>query len=347
MDGLTYSASAVTADAGMVEIVGNQANLWLREQTTLTVPAGSTETANEYAADRAFIFVRTGTTWALADERMLSQGPLAPLTEPLSEFTSVTPVEVSSGEPAPAPGAENNYNFGSDETTPNTGTSVENNPPESTIDGTDPTPDGTTKTDGPTPTGTTTTALYNGDSPSGFTTAMLSTTGNASGQVRLASIPANLCYACMVNYARKYVFNYNKSYRNYHTKGGDCTNFVSQALRAGGWKDDYGWYTSSDNWWYNSLNQTYTWGGAENWSRFAPKRTIALSSVWKAQAGDVIQADWDANGTMDHTFIVTKVSPYEVYTTAHENDNLDKPFSRIIREVKAAHPKTKYYAYRT
>ena len=37
-----------------------------------------------------------------------------------------------------------------------------------------------------------------------------------------------------ISYARKYCKNYNKNYRNYRNSGGDCANFVSQCLIAGG-----------------------------------------------------------------------------------------------------------------
>ncbi len=45
-------------------------------------------------------------------------------------------------------------------------------------------------------------------------------------------------YKAMVAYAQKYWNNYNPAYPDFNGQGagGDCTNFVSQALKAGGWK---------------------------------------------------------------------------------------------------------------
>ena len=52
-----------------------------------------------------------------------------------------------------------------------------------------------------------------------------------------------------VSYARQYCQNYNPRYANYRNDGGDCANFVSQCLLAGGlnlgacsvsWRDNYG-----------------------------------------------------------------------------------------------------------
>ena len=60
-----------------------------------------------------------------------------------------------------------------------------------------------------------------------------------------------LCYNpdAAVNYALSYCDNYNPNFANYADMGGDCANFVSQALMAGGldlsgcavsWRDAYG-----------------------------------------------------------------------------------------------------------
>ena len=52
-----------------------------------------------------------------------------------------------------------------------------------------------------------------------------------------------------VSYARQYCSNYNPKYANYAKDGGDCANFVSQCLKAGGmdlstcsvsWRDSHG-----------------------------------------------------------------------------------------------------------
>lgn len=51
-----------------------------------------------------------------------------------------------------------------------------------------------------------------------------------------------------VNYATSHCSNYNGNYFNYRNWGGDCANFVSQCMKAGGfsfkgcagWVDDYG-----------------------------------------------------------------------------------------------------------
>jgi hypothetical protein len=86
MDDLDYETSGVSTDQGMVQIVGNQANVWFQEQTTLAMPGGTLEEEYAHTVDRAFIFVRSGTTWALAGQRLVSDASLPPMTEPLTEF---------------------------------------------------------------------------------------------------------------------------------------------------------------------------------------------------------------------------------------------------------------------
>lgn len=50
-----------------------------------------------------------------------------------------------------------------------------------------------------------------------------------------------------VDYASRYWQNYNPNYFNYNSMGGDCANFVSQCLRAGGLEMTDGWYWDSYN----------------------------------------------------------------------------------------------------
>ena len=51
-----------------------------------------------------------------------------------------------------------------------------------------------------------------------------------------------------VAYAKQYWNNYNPNYPNYNSSGGDCANFVSQCLYAGGIPQDGTWYNGSSAW---------------------------------------------------------------------------------------------------
>lgn len=60
-------------------------------------------------------------------------------------------------------------------------------------------------------------------------------------------VDAAYSYTDAVAYAKKYWSSYNSNYTNYNSLGGDCANFVSQCLYAGGVPQDSSWkpYTSA------------------------------------------------------------------------------------------------------
>ncbi|MBD7914438.1 amidase domain-containing protein [Clostridium sp. Sa3CUN1] len=69
-------------------------------------------------------------------------------------------------------------------------------------------------------------------------------------------------------YAIKWAINPNKEYYNYVNDGGDCTNFVSQVLRAGGMEfiGSKNSATNINSWFYyssNLPNRTVTWTAAK------------------------------------------------------------------------------------
>lgn len=61
-----------------------------------------------------------------------------------------------------------------------------------------------------------------------------------------------------VSYAHRYAFDYNPAYSNYNSIGGDCANFVSQCLRAGGLEMTDGWY------WYSYDERSTSWASCSN-----------------------------------------------------------------------------------
>ncbi|MDA5281213.1 amidase domain-containing protein [Streptomyces sp. Isolate_45] len=169
----------------------------------------------------------------------------------------------------------------------------------------------------------------------------------AAGAAPMAA--ASYSYSSMVNYANRYWKNWNGNYRSYSS---DCTNFISQAMRAGGWGTTSGSASSrSDNrkWFYGSFSWTtsYTWAGAENWYWFASRhsgRTYMLSNVWYMQNADVLQADWNRDNTIDHTMIVTAVGGNgERYLTYHSGSTHNRKLSSLV----ASYPSAWWYAHRT
>jgi hypothetical protein len=130
-------------------------------------------------------------------------------------------------------------------------------------------------------------------------------------------------------YIDTYWKNYNPAYPTFHGGGGDCANFVSQVLYAGGmpWVDDgnpnhYTWFTN----WYckpGASNRdgdkriTLSWKVAASFRRHWEKRAAKLLVISYKDAinnmsdlskqvfiGDPVQFCY-ANGTPYHTLIVT------------------------------------------
>ncbi|MBP2110647.1 amidase domain-containing protein [Paenibacillus silagei] len=95
----------------------------------------------------------------------------------------------------------------------------------------------------------------------------------------------------------------------------DCTNFVSQAIYAGGMKFRTGSHvTADDAWRFGPLMPTHTWGGAQNFYKHWSQRAGVASSVTALQTGDAVNADFGADGHVDHTAIITK-------NTGNNNNN--------------------------
>ncbi|MEU3715532.1 amidase domain-containing protein [Streptomyces californicus] len=159
------------------------------------------------------------------------------------------------------------------------------------------------------------------------------------------SVSASYKYSEMAKYAEKYWKNYNTSYRKFNDVGGDCTNFISQALRAGGWKNDTGYYKSYKNWWYNSANQTTSWVNVNYWASFAlySGRTYNLDNVYKLGIGDILQMDFTGNRSKDHSMITTYKSGGVPYLTYHSTNT----YRKSVKSLVAQNPRATYYAFRT
>jgi hypothetical protein len=135
----------------------------------------------------------------------------------------------------------------------------------------------------------------------------------------------------------------NNQYYNFYNDGGDCTNFVSQVLKAGGMSylgtnRDY-----SSSWFYNGLYPSYsaTWTGAHNFrghwgninnsgsNRCYSYKVYTVASalqnwnniysyMWE---GDVVQYA-DTNGNTYHSQVVHDFgSNYELYYAQHSTSS--------------------------
>jgi len=127
----------------------------------------------------------------------------------------------------------------------------------------------------------------------------------------------------------------NPAYRRY---ANDCTNFISQALRYGGWPDvpSY-WYTLAERqdktvWWHSDfLNRnSWTWDNAEYFASFLGNsgRARRVTGWGDLQVGDVVQMVWKGEERVGHTAMVTLIDRNGmVHLSQHDEDRLDKPIT--------------------
>ena len=166
----------------------------------------------------------------------------------------------------------------------------------------------------------------------------------ASARPPYRAAVASYSPSAAVNYAYSYWSSYNSAYRAYDN---DCTNFISQAVKAGGWPyDDVGERTASNTWYYGSFTFTtsYSWAGAHNFNLFFAQS----GRGWAAQyfsdllAGDLLQADFgpSPDGNISHSMVVTKKDTYgNIYLTYHSYNTRD----RLLSDIQASNPGTAWY----
>ena len=154
-------------------------------------------------------------------------------------------------------------------------------------------------------------------------------------------------------YADTYWQNYNTAWPSFANRGGDCTNFVSQALYSGGiamrtsptYSGDAAWYMlpkSGHRWtyslpWINAQHQSvfalrYLPGVTQLASYYgvAPGQSVADH----ASQGDIVLYDWNNDDTYDHGSIVV----------ASDGAN---PDGTANWDLVDAHTNNRYHAYWT
>jgi len=143
--------------------------------------------------------------------------------------------------------------------------------------------------------------------------------------------------------AVRYAFrHWNNPYRRFANMdtfggGGDCANFVSQCLLAGGWPQDYRETAEDKEWWYRRIGQapfdgdgndwwSCTWAVADAHFRYMRANHGQVLNLRanprlarRLRRGDIIYYDWDGDGRMNHSALVTGFtrlgSPLVTYRT--------------------------------
>ena len=119
--------------------------------------------------------------------------------------------------------------------------------------------------------------------------------GDGSLEMMAASAAASYTYnvSKALEYADKYCINYNSAYNSYKGRGGDCANFVSQCLYAGGFKQDSVWYRHSVAW-INVMKQI---------AHFKEYGKFLNANNGNLLRGNPIYFDWNGDGVYDHATI--------------------------------------------
>ena len=112
-----------------------------------------------------------------------------------------------------------------------------------------------------------------------------------------------------INYARTYCRNYNPQYYNYRNQGGDCANFVSQCLIAGG----------------ERLDGCSGKDGKGAIPLVSDLRNCLSSRGWRYSTGinDNFKAGYPFFQGTGHAMIATTVNGKSIKFCGHTNDRCD------------------------
>ncbi len=140
-----------------------------------------------------------------------------------------------------------------------------------------------------------------------------------------------------VEYARRWAFSRNPLFENYTGIGGDCTNFVSQAIYAGSCIMNY---TPTFGWYYISpVNRAPAWTGVEYFYNFMTTNEEVGPYAVETNAGGLLPGDviqlartgvgeaGEENCTFYHSLLVTGADESGYLVAAHSDDALDRPLA--------------------
>lgn len=117
-------------------------------------------------------------------------------------------------------------------------------------------------------------------------------------------------------YAKKWAIERNKEYKDYEEYGGDCTNFISQCLRAGEIPFDHSGKDDLTKWyWYSDKTRTPSWTAAEPFYKYVAsnnRESTKNYGIYAVEAdynelelGDIVQLIYE--GRAYHNMIITEV----------------------------------------
>jgi hypothetical protein len=131
-----------------------------------------------------------------------------------------------------------------------------------------------------------------------------------------------------VRYAAAWALSRNPVYPDFTDMGGDCANFISQCLRAGGAPMNY---TKDIGWYYRSMNdRAPAWSGAVFLHRFLTRTqgegifARQIQRTEQLEKGDLIFLT--SGGSIYHSLLVLQAKA-DPLVAAHTADSLMRPLS--------------------
>ena len=139
-----------------------------------------------------------------------------------------------------------------------------------------------------------------------------------------------------VTYAKRYAFSQNPIFGNFRGIGGNCTNFVSQAIYAGSCIMNY---TPTYGWYYVDLdNRAPAWTGVDYFFNFMTTNKGVgpfgrETSLDLAEVGDVIQLAKMEEGYY-HTLLIVGFEGDDPLVAAQTDDAYARPLSTYTYDYK-------------
>lgn len=150
----------------------------------------------------------------------------------------------------------------------------------------------------------------------------------------------NFSRFAMKNYQNNWALSRNPAWGDYSEYGGDCQNYVSQVIKAGGAPFDelgsYKWY------WYSDVKRTPSWTGVNSMQTYISYNSglgpngIFVSSASSLLTGDMVHIDWNSNGTFDHAVAIYNPGSSPT-VSGHTEDCINKRLSDYPGTKKYIH----------
>lgn len=133
----------------------------------------------------------------------------------------------------------------------------------------------------------------------------------------------NKIYNCdqAIYYAQKHALVYNEEYKDFDNNGGDCTNFISQCIHAGGIELSNTWNPYTNSW--VRVNELYSYLINNNIAKECTNNN-------EYKIGTIVQFYSSEKGFFSHSGIITKSLGYGEYLyCCHSYNKLNFPLSEV------------------